>query len=233
MKTLYELLEVSETASKEIIEKAYKVLAKKYHPDLQEASNKTQAEEMMKKINEAYDVLSDETKRKRYDEELALKRQSEANNRTTSNSYSQQQTYQQPKYYQQANNSQNTRNSSTENANNQYTNEQMAEEYRRRQEEIQHNIQQQYEAQYQKAYENYLRSLGYRIKYKWTWKRVKELLKTIGIIIAIVLIILIFPPTRKLLIEFYESNSIVKTVVDIIGRILVGTWKAICSIFKR
>mgnify|MGYP004462013251 CR=1 FL=1 len=35
--TLYELLEVSENASKEIIEKAYKVLAKKYHPDLQEA----------------------------------------------------------------------------------------------------------------------------------------------------------------------------------------------------
>ena len=71
MKTLYELLEVSETASKEIIEKAYKVLAKKYHPDLQEASSKTQAEEKMKKINEAYDVLSDESKRKRYDDYLA------------------------------------------------------------------------------------------------------------------------------------------------------------------
>lgn len=35
--TLYEVLEVSENASTEIIEKAYKVLAKKYHPDLQEA----------------------------------------------------------------------------------------------------------------------------------------------------------------------------------------------------
>ena len=34
-KTLYEVLEVSENASAEIIEKAYKVLAKKYHPDLQ------------------------------------------------------------------------------------------------------------------------------------------------------------------------------------------------------
>ena len=34
--TLYEILEVSEKASKEIIEKAYRVLAKKYHPDLQE-----------------------------------------------------------------------------------------------------------------------------------------------------------------------------------------------------
>ena len=52
MKTLYEILEVSETASKEIIEKAYKTLAKKYHPDLQETADKEKAEEMMKKINE-------------------------------------------------------------------------------------------------------------------------------------------------------------------------------------
>ena len=34
-KTLYEILEVSEKASQEVIEKAYKVLVKKYHPDLQ------------------------------------------------------------------------------------------------------------------------------------------------------------------------------------------------------
>ena len=38
--TLYEILEVSENASTEIIEKAYKVLAKKYHPDLQDESQK-------------------------------------------------------------------------------------------------------------------------------------------------------------------------------------------------
>lgn len=44
MKTLYEILEVSETASKEIIEKAYKVLAKKYHPDLQPQEQKENAE---------------------------------------------------------------------------------------------------------------------------------------------------------------------------------------------
>lgn len=37
MKNYYEILQVNEKASQEIIEKAYKVLAKKYHPDLQEA----------------------------------------------------------------------------------------------------------------------------------------------------------------------------------------------------
>ena len=39
-KTLYDILEVSEQASKEVIEKAYRVLAKKYHPDLQKDETK-------------------------------------------------------------------------------------------------------------------------------------------------------------------------------------------------
>ena len=74
MKTLYEILEVSENASKEVIEKAYKVLAKKYHPDLQPESQKQKAEETIKKINEAYAILSDEVKRKEYDETLKQKK---------------------------------------------------------------------------------------------------------------------------------------------------------------
>ena len=61
METLYDILEVSKKASKEIIEKAYKTLAKKYHPDLQNSDNEKKiAEERMKAINEAYSVLSDE-----------------------------------------------------------------------------------------------------------------------------------------------------------------------------
>lgn len=70
MKDYYEILEVSKNASQEIIEKAYKVLAKKYHPDLQEEQNKKIAEEKMKLINEAYEILSNDNKRKEYDIEL-------------------------------------------------------------------------------------------------------------------------------------------------------------------
>ena len=70
MKNYYEILEVDKKASPEIIEKAYKVLAKKYHPDLQEDENIKKAEEMMKSINEAYSVLSDEFKRRTYDEQI-------------------------------------------------------------------------------------------------------------------------------------------------------------------
>ena len=58
----YELLEISENASEEVIHMAYKALVKKYHPDVY-AGDKSFAEEKMKAINEAYSVLSDLTKR--------------------------------------------------------------------------------------------------------------------------------------------------------------------------
>ena len=63
----YDILEINKNASPEIIEKAYKTLVKKYHPDLQKDSNKNKYEEKIKKINEAYDILSDSEKRKNYD----------------------------------------------------------------------------------------------------------------------------------------------------------------------
>ena len=63
----YDILEVNKNASPEIIEKAYKTLVKKYHPDLQEDNLKNIYEEKIKKINKAYDVLSNSEKRKNYD----------------------------------------------------------------------------------------------------------------------------------------------------------------------
>jgi len=64
--TYYDILEISPTASEEVIKMAYKALAKKYHPDTY-TGDKAYAELKMKEINEAYEVLS--TDRKRYDDE--------------------------------------------------------------------------------------------------------------------------------------------------------------------
>lgn len=69
-KNYYEILEVDRNASPEIIEKAYKTLAKKYHPDLREDAEKRYAEEAFKMINEAYEILSDPQKRTEYDKSL-------------------------------------------------------------------------------------------------------------------------------------------------------------------
>lgn len=68
----YEILEVDKNASSEIIKKAYNTLAKKYHPDLQSDNLKHFYEEKFKLINEAYEVLSDEEKRKNYDETIKI-----------------------------------------------------------------------------------------------------------------------------------------------------------------
>lgn len=64
-KNYYEILGVSKDASDEDIKKAYRSLAKKYHPDLNQ--NDPSAADKLKEVNEAYEVLSDKTKRSNYD----------------------------------------------------------------------------------------------------------------------------------------------------------------------
>ena len=63
-KGYYAILGVSERASHHEIRKAYRRLARKYHPD---RNGTVHAEDMIKKINAAYEVLSDENKRSQYD----------------------------------------------------------------------------------------------------------------------------------------------------------------------
>lgn len=72
MKNYYEILEVSENASSEVIERAYKVLAKKYHPDSWPRDKSYWAESKFKEITEAYEVLSNEVSRKNYDMKIGL-----------------------------------------------------------------------------------------------------------------------------------------------------------------
>lgn len=64
-KSLYETLDISSDASAEEIKKAYRRLARKYHPDINKDAG---AEEKFKEINAAYEILSDEQKRRQYDQ---------------------------------------------------------------------------------------------------------------------------------------------------------------------
>jgi curved DNA-binding protein len=64
-KSLYETLDVSESAAADEIKKSYRRLARKYHPDINKSP---EAEEKFKEINAAYEILSDSDKKRQYDQ---------------------------------------------------------------------------------------------------------------------------------------------------------------------
>ena len=89
-KNYYKILNVAENADQKDIKKAFRELAKKYHPD--SAKGK---EELFKEVNEAYQVLSDDSIKKEYDQV-----------RASSNPQKQQNSYQNSSTYQQSYNNQ-------------------------------------------------------------------------------------------------------------------------------
>ena len=68
MKDYYSILGLNRSASQQDIKKAYRSLARKYHPDVNPGDLK--AEEKFKEVNEAYNVLNDEQSKKAYDDKL-------------------------------------------------------------------------------------------------------------------------------------------------------------------
>lgn len=70
----YKILNVYTNATDKEIKKAYRLLAKKYHPDMYQG-DKNVAEDRMQEINEAYDTLSDVERRKDYDKSIGLNKE--------------------------------------------------------------------------------------------------------------------------------------------------------------
>ncbi len=217
MEDYYEILEVSKNASKEIIEKAYKVLAKKYHPDLQEENNKSIAEEKMKLINEAYEILSDDIKRREYNIELEKQKirteECNINNYNFTSDKNEDYYEEDEEYYEDEKT---------------LTKKQIKEQ--RRQER---KAQREYEEEQERQYRRYMRSLGYKVNERWTFKKFIRLIKTIVVVTLFLLIIWILPPTHKLLIEAYEQNSIIRAMVEVLKNIFIGIGNAIASIFNK
>ena len=226
MSNLYELLEVSEKASKEVIEKAYKVLAKRYHPDLQEEKDKKQAEEKMKQINEAYTILIDDEKRKAYDIELNAKRQEEIQKKMQENTKVNNEI---TRVEQEVFNDLQNANMKRQKEEQDKINRKLEEEQKSNMEKLQADLQR----TYSNAYNNYLRSLGYKIKEPWTLKRFIELMKVLIILAVIIIFIWFFPPTHKLIIDFYEQNVLLKFIIDIFIKLILGLWNAIVALFSN
>ena len=210
-KNYYDWLEISRNASPEVVEKAYKTLVKKYHPDLQEGENKQQAEEMIKKINEAYSVLSDETKRKQYDE-------------TIKESTISKEDY--DRLQQELNN---MRRQSTTNDNHNTSNVANMQSTENEKQEQNIEYQQQLENARKKAYyDAYIQDLkrrGYKIRYKKTFKDYLKIFIVIIVVIVLCILLWVIPFTREKLIDFYNSNEIIKWMIDMVINIFKSIFK--------
>ena len=228
MENLYDILEVSEKASDEIIEKAYRVLAKKYHPDLQTSENRIDAEEKMKKINKAYEILSDKNKREVYDIELQKEREQVQTDKYTVKNI---------------NNENNDVNYKQYSDKKEYEENDTNEKYgdwrdlyskltKKEQKVLKNKIRKEAKSEYRKLYEDYFRSLGYKVKHHWTLKEVFAILMVICILIIIFTIMWFIPPTHRWMLELYNNNIVVKMLVNIVIGILNGIIKFFQSIFK-
>lgn len=223
----YEVLEVSEKASKEVIEKAHKALAKKYHPDLNQ-DNLKEAEQKMKEINEAFEILMDDSKRSNYDSILAKKREIEQRKA----SYSSQKASS-PKSNQQTTddlNKQFNNYNKISYSNGYYTdpNDNFFINTKNMDEKTRKKLQNKLQERYLEAYDSYLRERGYKLKYKWTFKRVAQLVLAILIVILICVILFFIPPIHEYCIDLYNENFVIQLVVDLIKSI----FSAIFSIFE-
>src|ERR671937_50773 len=77
-RSYYDILGVSRTATQDEIKKAYRRLARQYHPDLHTGSRKAEMEKKFKELNEANEVLGDAENRKKYDQYGPRWREAEA-----------------------------------------------------------------------------------------------------------------------------------------------------------
>ena len=185
MITYYEILEVSRTASKEVITKAYKVLVRKYHPDLeQDEKKKDEAKEKMVRINEAYETLSDEIKRNKYDETIAMLEEKEKREEEKKKNYSQNINN---KNFNMNNVDINRRTSNINNIK-QENNQILQQEMLRAEEEIQLHKQNIVNQMYEDYY-NTLRRMGYKVVTRRPLKeRIRTYLITAFVILILVLI---------------------------------------------
>lgn len=232
MVNYYEVLEVSEKASKEVIEKAYKILAKKYHPDLNK-DNPHEAEAKMKQLNEAYEILMDDQKRANFDNVLQKKRELEIQkqyveslkNKQQSTTYANQTSSQSSNTNHGSISYSNSGNYYTDKNDNFYVNTSNMDDKTRK--KIQNKIQE----RYLEAYDSYLRERGYKLKYKWTFKRVITLILAVLITILILVILYFIPPINSWCHALYNENPVVRVLTNLVVAIFSAIFKGIKSIF--
>lgn len=205
-KNYYDILQVNKNASPEIIEKAYKVLAKKYHPDLQAEENKKQAEEILKEINEAYEILSNPEKKAKYDLFFTEQKQTvfkdDSTNSSDKNHFSSSSDNlskedvilkQQELFYQQK-----------------LQEEKQQQELLRQKQELayQQILQQAKQKAYYDAYIQDLKNRGYKIRYQKTFKDYLRFFVTIIFVVLVLFLLWQLPFVQNYLLSFLKNLNL-------------------------
>ena len=211
----YKILEVDKDASSEVVEKAYKTLAKKYHPDLQESNMKQKAEEKLKLINEAYETLSNPDSRAKYDATLKQDEISEEDfNRLSEENRN---------LYNELNNLKHNTNNYYDTPPNintpSYEDAKRQSDYQKRQYEEQLEYEKQMQQARQKAYHDaYIQDLknrGYKIRYKKTPKDYFKNFLALVITLAILFILWQIPFIKNFFIKLFEDNPLLQAILNI------------------
>lgn len=226
LSTLYELFKVEENATQEEITESYNRI-------LEKANSLPQNEkiiEQIRRIKIAYGILSDSEKRKKYDLDLADKRTNELLQKVQ---IKQEETNHEREELDEQRMKQNISEQinrivdafEADGLKNQEE-QKLAEKLQKKQfkkakreAKRQQQIKREMEIQ---AYGSYLEKQGYRVKYPWTWLRVKRLLIAIVTIMITGVILWHIPVVRNALIHLYEENFVIKFLVDAIVSIFDG-----------
>ena len=204
-KNYYDILEISKNASPEVIEKAYKALVKKYHPDLQSEISKEDAESKMKELNEAYETISNPEKRQIYDQKLEYieKQQTQTQSKTQEQEQTPASSQTNPLYQQELQKQA-------------ILQAKLQEEQAIRQVQYEQQMTNAINKAYHDAYVQDLKNRGYKIKYKKTFKDYIRIFITIILTIVILFLIFQIPFVKNYFIKLYEENEIIQTIINII-----------------
>ena len=217
MENYYEILQVSSNATKEIIDKAYKTLAKKYHPDANPPEKKGWAEDNFKKINEAYETISDQDKRAKYDEQLEKAKQKVEQERYN-RLYEQNEELKRELNNLRRIQARNVGVNNIQSQNKAENNNIQTDFYKNLQQDIDRKVKQSINKAYHDAYIQRMRDYGYKIRYKKTLKeKLKGLfamLTTIAIIAIVLFVLLQIPSFRN----HVESNEVYQIFVKIFNK---------------
>ena len=219
MKNYYEILEVNKKASPETISKVYKFLAKKYHPDAN-PDNQQESEEKFKEISEAYEILSNEEKRKQYDLELQDYEASASPHTVSAEDFLKLSNYckELENALKQYSSSGNTNSSNSNEYNNYYNNtnndsaQYQTDTYAARAQEQarEQAYQDAVNRAYHDAYVNNLRNMGYKIRYKKTFN--DQLKSVLALVIAPVVLYILFkliwiiPPLKNWFLSLFKIS---------------------------